>query len=270
MRVWWRSRGVRKSTGGRRVRDEDELLDGHDLFAVAELLQLAEQGLDLLNEGLSLLALQLAKNLLCRELVLGIRGCAVTVLTDDIVAILVTHQAEQRTLTPLVGRCQRGDDVVSLALLAELDTLLNHIAGELVLGVSKELRHHDLNHAGPILLLAVLNDMLDDVVSKLVGDEVGSASMKLSQNGFTVHLFAVLQHSLDDTAAIGVCSEAVNLAPEGVDDELDILRGHTLDSLLNDMVAILVSHALEDVVLQLLDHGGLLVGEDVLEGLKGD
>lgn len=66
VRVGWRSRGgVRKRAGGRRVGVEDELLNGHNLFAVAELLQLAEQGLDLLNEGLSLLALQLPENLLC-------------------------------------------------------------------------------------------------------------------------------------------------------------------------------------------------------------
>lgn len=57
--------GVRKMTGSGRVGVEDELLDSYDLLAVAELLQLAEQRLDLLDEGLSLSALELTKDLLC-------------------------------------------------------------------------------------------------------------------------------------------------------------------------------------------------------------
>lgn len=109
--------------------------------------------------------------------------------------------------------------------------------------------------------------MLDDIVAELVGNQVGGACMELGQNRFTVDLFTVFQHSLDDTAAVRVSCKSVDLTPEGVDDELDILRRHTFDGLLNDVIAILVPHALQNVVLQLLDHGGLLVGKDVLEGL---
>lgn len=260
--------GVRKGPGGGRVGVEDKLLDGHDLLAVAELLQLAKERLDLLDEGLPLCALQLTENFLCP----GVstehqKKFTEELLTDDIVAILVAHQAEQRALAPIVGGGQRRDDVVTLTLFSELDALFDHVAGKLVLRVSEELRHDDLDHARPVLLVAILNDMLDNIVSELVGDEIGSASMKFGQNGFTVDLFTMFQHSLDDTAAVRVSSKSVHLAAEGVDDELHVLRRHTLDGLLNDMVTILVSHALQNMVLQLLHHGGLLVGKDVLEGL---
>ena len=57
---------VRWRTGGRRIGVENELFDGHNLFAIAELLQLAQQRFDLVDEGLALGALELTKDLLCR------------------------------------------------------------------------------------------------------------------------------------------------------------------------------------------------------------
>lgn len=258
---------VRQRTSGRRVGVEDELLDCHNLLAVAELLQLAQERLDLLDEGLPLCALQLTEDLFYKEVSMRCHAGAREELTDDIVSILVAHQAKQRALTPVVGGGQGGDDVVALALVAKLDAFLNHVTGKLVLGVGQKLRHDDLDHAITVLRIAILDDVLDHVVAELVGDEVGSAGMKFSQNGLTVDLLTVLQHALDDAAAVGVCSKAVDLASEGVDDELHILRGHTLDSLLDNVVAILVTHTLENVVLQLLDHSGLLIRENVLEGL---
>ena len=62
--------GVRQGAGGWGVRVENELLDSHDLLSIAELLQLAQQGLDLVNECLAFGALQLTENLLCEKLAL--------------------------------------------------------------------------------------------------------------------------------------------------------------------------------------------------------
>lgn len=63
VRVRGSGRGVMHDR--RRGLVEDELLNGHNLLAVAEFLQLAQQRLDLLNQVLSLGAFQLAEYLLC-------------------------------------------------------------------------------------------------------------------------------------------------------------------------------------------------------------
>lgn len=57
--------GVRQGDGRRRVGVKNELLDGDNLFAIAELLQLAEKGLDLLDEGFTLDIFQLTQHFFC-------------------------------------------------------------------------------------------------------------------------------------------------------------------------------------------------------------
>lgn len=57
-------RGVRHRAGDWAVGVEDELFDRHNLLAIAKFLQLAQHGLDLLNEGFALHALQLSENFL--------------------------------------------------------------------------------------------------------------------------------------------------------------------------------------------------------------
>lgn len=80
-------RGVRQRDGRRRIGVKNELLDSNNLLAIAELLQLAEKGLDLLDEGFTLGIFQLAQHFL-----------------NDIVAILITHETKERALTPVVRR----------------------------------------------------------------------------------------------------------------------------------------------------------------------
>lgn len=75
MRVGGSSRrGVGQSTGCGAVGIEDQLFDCNDLFAIAELFQLTEKRLDLINEGFTLSVLQLAKDFLCAGLVLRSTG----------------------------------------------------------------------------------------------------------------------------------------------------------------------------------------------------
>lgn len=188
-------------------------------------------------------------------------------LTDNIVSILITHETKKRALTTVVWRGECGYDINTLVLSTELDALLDHITCEFVLRVCQQLAHDDVDHAGAIRLIAVLNDMLDDVISKLIRDQVGGAGVELSHDGLSVDLFAVLEHSLDDTAAIWMGCQSVDLATEGINDELNVLGRNALNRFLDDVVPILVTNALEDMVLKFLDHGSLLVGENVLQCL---
>lgn len=60
---------------------------------------------------------------------------------------------------------------------------------------------------------------------------------------------AILQNPLNNAAAIGVSGKNVNLTPESINDELDVLGWHTFDGFLNDMVAVLVLHTFENISL---------------------
>ena len=91
--------------------------------------------------------------------------------------------------------------------------------------------------------------------------------MKLLQDRRSGGLFAVLEHTLYDTTAIGVSSQALDLSGKGMDDKLDVLCWYPLDGLLNDMVAVLVLDTLQDLVLQFLYERCLLIDQDVFDCL---
>lgn len=50
---------------GGRVGIKDEFLNGNDLLPIAELLKLAKEGLDLVDQCFTLCVLKLTENLLC-------------------------------------------------------------------------------------------------------------------------------------------------------------------------------------------------------------
>ena len=78
---------------------------------------------------------------------------------------------------------------------------------------------------------------------------------------------AVFQNPLDDSASIWVGSKDVNLAPEGFDDELNVLCWYSFDSFLHDVIAILIFDTLENIRLELCDEFCLLVCKDMFECL---
>lgn len=77
----------------------------------------------------------------------------------------------------------------------------------------------------------------------------------------------MLEHTLNHTTAVWVNGELPDLTVERVDDELDMLGRYTFNRLLNDVIAVLILHAFQYIVLKFLDQSRLLVGEYVLEGL---
>ena len=80
-------------------------------------------------------------------------------------------------------------------------------------------------------------------------------------------LFAMFEHALYDTATVRMSSQALNLSSKGIDDELDVLCRYALDSLLNDVIAVLIFDALEDLMFQFLHEGRLLIGQDMFNCL---
>lgn len=57
---------------------------------------------------------------------------------------------------------------------------------------------------------------------------------------------------MNDTAPVRMGRKAVDLVGECVNDELDVLCRYSLNRLLNDVVAVLVLDAFQDVILKLL------------------
>ena len=66
---------------------------------------------------------------------------------------------------------KESDDLSSLAFFAKLDTLLNDVARELVLGEIVNVLNDSFDHDGAVLFLAVLNDVLNDIIAELVRNQ---------------------------------------------------------------------------------------------------
>jgi len=113
----------------------------------------------------------------------------------------------------------------------------------------------------------MLDNMLGNVIPILILYKRNSANMKLLKQRSLCSLVTVFEHTLDDTAPIGMSRQSMNLAMESFDDELDMFCWYSLNSFLNHMVAILVFHTLEDMTVQFLNEGGLLLCQYMLESL---
>lgn len=92
-------------------------------------------------------------------------------LTDHIIAVLVSNQQRERTLPLIIHSRQCSDDLLSLVGRAELDALLNDIAGELVPRKVDQLRCHKRDDLCAVLFSSVLDDMLRNIITELVHDE---------------------------------------------------------------------------------------------------
>jgi len=57
------------------------------------------------------------------------------------------------------------------------------------------------------------------------------------------------------------------LPNESIDHKLCVLDWNVCDDNLDDMIAILIADAVEDMRFELLDHGSLLMNENVLQSL---
>lgn len=97
----------------------------------------------------------------------------------------------------------------------------------------------------------MFDDVLCNVVAVLVDNERGRTGMQFLEHRSPGRLCAVLKHTLDDSAAIWMCSQALHLSSERIDDELYVLGRHPLDSLLYNVITVLIFDAPQHVLLKL-------------------
>ena len=139
-----------------------------------------------------------------------------------------------------------------------------------MLGEVQQLRRHHLDEPFSVMLSAVLDHVLRDVVAVFVEDQGRAGGEELVEDPPLSALATVFEHALDDAAAVGVRRENVNLSGEGVDDELDVLQRNPFDRLLHHVIAVLVFDTLQHVRADLPDERGLLVDQHVLERLRSN
>lgn len=190
-------------------------------------------------------------------------------LTDHIVAVLIAYQILKVAIPFLVDSSQYTDDFLPLLRIAELDASFNHVAGKFVFRIDDEVGYHQCNNGRAILFSTMFDDMLCHIVTVLVHDQVGCASVKLLQDGGPGRLDAMLQHALYDPTAICVFRELAHLSSESIDDELDMHGWYPFNCFLYDVVAVLILDTSHDlfVLLQLRNQGSLLILQDMFQSL---
>lgn len=78
----------------------------------------------------------------------------------------------------------------------------------------------------------------------------------------------MFQHTLNNPTAIRMRCQTMYLSGESVNNELDMFCRDSLDSLLNNMIAVLVLDTFEHIIFQLFYQESLLVGKDMLQRLS--
>ena len=159
-------------------------------------------------------------------------------------------------------------DLLSMLIGSCPEAVLNHITGVLVLRVHQNFLDRQLDEFEAIFCASVIHDILNDIVAILIYDEVQCACVKFFNDLVSCLIRAEFQHTLDDTAAIRVRSQVVDVTRDCIVDEDDMLRRDALNGLLYDVIAILVFDAVENIGLELLHESRLLVGKDVFECLE--
>lgn len=91
--------------------------------------------------------------------------------------------------------------------------------------------------------------------------------MELLEDRTPCRLLAMFQHALYHPTAVWMCSKLSDVAGEGIDDELDMFGRDPLDGLLDDVIAVLIFDASQNIFLEFLHEGCLLIGQDVLKSL---
>lgn len=92
--------------------------------------------------------------------------------TNHVIAVLVTYQILQVTVSFLIHSSQYLEDLVSLLCSPKPDASLDHVTCEFVLGVDDDSRDDQRNDGSAIFFAAVFNDMLRYIIAILVRNQL--------------------------------------------------------------------------------------------------
>jgi len=92
-------------------------------------------------------------------------------LLDHVVAILITDQRQRRAFAFLINRSHGGHDFLPFFVRTELNALLDNVAGKFVLREVGKLAGHQRDELATVVICAMFNNMLGDIVAELIDNE---------------------------------------------------------------------------------------------------
>lgn len=135
----------------------------------------------------------------------------------------------------------------ALLVIAILDALFDHVACKLVSGKVLDITQHKIDDALAVGCLAMFNDMLSYVVSKLVLDQICREFGEICKDKLLDSRISLLEETLDDSAAICVCGVVNDVVGQGEVDEASVFAWHYLNDFLNHVVALFINHEIDDI-----------------------
>ena len=113
-------------------------------------------------------------------------------LTDDIIAILISDEHLDRTLALIILQSQDLNNSFPFLFAPKLNALFNDVTCKLMFGECHEIEDDEIDDSPSILRSTMLNDVLRDIIAVLIVDEGLGASMKLLQYRGSCGLLTVL------------------------------------------------------------------------------
>jgi hypothetical protein len=195
-------------------------------------------------------------------------------LLNDVVTISILHHGIQSTIQLrtskvcdllgelIVGLEELVNDLLLVLLAAMLKALFDDIASELVVAQLDHAALDTFNYPIFVILApALLQDVLDHIVAKLVLSKSLDVQDDCLNNRVGLGVMTFLEDSLNNSAAIGVEAQVlhmIRLVEDGVKYEVNLFAGHFLNAFLDDMISILIINAINDGFLKLLNEQLLL------------
>jgi len=149
----------------------------------------------------------------------------------------------------------------------EFDTFFDNITGVSVAAVHFQIALNCVQNQVSILVRTLLDNMLNHIVAVLLWNQILNTIFQFRHYGPIVRWWTMLETSLNYTTSEAVAAQCENMAFQSLNHESNGREGAIDDGDLNDMIAIVIVDAFDNVVFKLRDKSGLLVGEYVLQGL---
>lgn len=194
------------------------------------------------------------------------------------------HDQSNPTLVMLVlvvetWRLKHLQQLFTVEIVAVADGFLHHIACEFV---EREVDEVSFNRGQHCILLfhrSVLHDVLHDVVPELTLTQRNNHLQQLLEDQLELVSLAILQELLDDATAVGMERQFIDLpqqcsyvSDDLIDDAFRLDWCTTFEAFLDHVVAVLILHHVDDIVLQFEDESVLLLVDisQVVQSLLDD
>jgi hypothetical protein len=161
---------------------------------------------------------------------------------NHVVTVRVAHE-----LLELLGVEKLFDEELLGGHLGTADALLDDVGAELLLRKLDDLTLEALAHGSGESRVVQIEDILDDVVSKGVLDQVEAMGSDLADEVDLLEARCMVNAALENAAAMAVSTDSDAVLAYRVEDELSLGRLEVVQALLDDVVAVQVLDKIDDL-----------------------